>query len=556
MLCSDVLALWRFLCKGPQPDQQTCGVEVYTAPDGVGWLHDDEERRLLVRDRVRRVWDFVVRHNASRTGRRRTVVVLGTPGIGKSWTLNYFLLCLARDKLATAIVVHLAWLKSAWVIKVGQGATQQSVEFVRHDDVQYIEELKQTDTWYLYDPDEGASMPCVCNGMTIVTSSPNPKHFKNVEKRPSGETAYAFVSVPSLGELVAMRPHISAATACTEEVLRHNFSICGGVVRYVFGEPDRAVKHVQDGVQNCTLQQLQALLNQFSAGGIEEDAQAKGKWVHRLLHGFADPANPNSVDKVSVSFATKHAARQVFLAVEAREYDTLSRFMRSVIERTGGVRMLSYEVWVEWLFARRPDRTFRFTNYTLPQQGVQSGGEQKDDVRTLDIPVLSLIEAGKAADLVMSAVAQAMVKGVASLVCPTSDTHEANDHYAVFPLPQSSSSGVMEDVDDGAPAKVKWLVLMLQDTNASKHSYHPWKLVSYAEAIRQAAPNVEVHFHYCLVAPPNAKAGLCDPSAKKNRGNVSMKDAKAAHATVHKWGMWYFSEDLTLEYRLVKRRRL
>jgi hypothetical protein len=546
---TDVQDLWFHMCTKPLP---VCAgdIEVYTPPDGVHWLHDKKERWLLVRQRVKYIWNRIFQHNQLLVGGRRCVIVLGTPGIGKSWTLNYFMLRLAELPTVT-VVLHLAGQERAWLICKIDGSSR--VTLVKVSELSTLSALLDVATWYLYDPGEGEGLPAHCEGMTVVTSSPNPKHFKNVapHKRPSGESIFVFLTVLSLVELKAARPFVAVAQSCSEADLERNYTVCGGVLRQVFGDHGVAKAYVDDGVKNSTVGDLQSLGNQFHVGGVEEAAPVKGKWSHRLLHGYPDPTAPSDVTKVSLAFASDYAAKTCMSAVQKRDYDTLHEFMESVIRRTGGVRMISYEVWIQWLFAKRPDRRFDYSVYDkkLQRSKQNQPSEEKKEMYTIEVPLLTVVEAGTAVDLVMQAVADALKNGRPTLVCPTSDNHEANDHYAVFPVQRDAAA--------------VWMVLMLQDTNQRHHAYHPWKLVEYAEKIRLIAPQVPLEVHYCIVAPPNAVAGLQDAAHPKNRGKkVDETKAKATADTVNAWGVWYvaWTEDHKMSSNVghgrVKRRKM
>jgi hypothetical protein len=539
---ADMEDLWGYMCTMPHA-VRSGDIYVYTPQDGVHWLHDKEERSLLVRGRVQTIWDRILEHNGRRKGSRRCVIVLGTPGIGKSWTLNYFMLRLAQEREVT-VVVHLAGPERVWLIQKVDGTSH--VTLVKVSDLPTLGALQHGDTWYLYDPSEGDGLPAQCEGMTVVTSSPNPKHFKNVapHKRPSGESIFVFLSVLSLEELKAARPYVAAAQSCSEEDLERNFNACGGVIRQVFGDHSVAKAYVDDGVKNTTVSDLQALMNQFHVGGVEEAAPVKGKWIHRLLHGFPDPTMPLDVTKASLTFASKYAAKEVVSAAKRQEYETLHVFMESVIRRTGGVRMISYEVWMQWVFAKSPHRRFEYCLYVEKKQKGAKPTEEKKD--TIDIPELTVVEAGKASDVVMQAIADALNNGRPTLVCPTSEIHEANDHYAIFPVKRGAGT--------------VWMVLMLQDTNKRRHAYHPWTLVEYYKKIRAGAPNVQPEVHYCIVAPPDSIAGLENAAAPKNRGKVSEAKAKATATTVDSWGVWYFSwakdHELSTQFGGTKRRKI
>ncbi len=141
---------------------------VCTLPDGIVWA-TEPSNTLFVRTEAKHIWRLVCKQKEGPS------IVTGPPGIGKSWTLNYFLIELA--KAPVTVVLDLA--AARYVLQPDGTVLRYSYGEGTPDD-----ELADKRTWYLFDPDEGNSQPPLkVFAKTVVATSPN-HYVAVVEKSP------------------------------------------------------------------------------------------------------------------------------------------------------------------------------------------------------------------------------------------------------------------------------------------------------------------------------------------------------------------------------------
>jgi hypothetical protein len=191
-------------------------------PDGKQWLCGlGKEKPLFVRECYEWFYDEAVRKMSEDCP---GLIYTGNPGIGKSTWLNYALVRFLQD--GYAVVLERAKASDHFVF---QGGICTHKKHQRPDLDDFSEKAV-----YLFDPDENDSHPLESNVFTIVTSSPQEKHYKALKKLGAGR--YYFPCW-SLEELQAAKPSSMDSLQVEELFLKW-----GGIPRYVFGN----VQHIYE----------------------------------------------------------------------------------------------------------------------------------------------------------------------------------------------------------------------------------------------------------------------------------------------------------------------
>ncbi len=225
-------------------------------PDGVKWLTESRSE-LFIRPCTEKIYAKIL--SRLNDTPERGVVITGNPGIGKSWSLCYFLMVLANEK--RTVVLESADADRMWVFRA-DGTTS----VIRHPRSQDFDppELDDPHTVYLFDTaGESPREPLRVDAYTVVASSPNPANFKQFLKRVGSKLYLPCWSLEDLKCVLGFFPHI------TEEVLEERFLRFGGIPRFVLPSPDNYYEHHSDAELEFAITEcdLQSML--ISAGNIE-----------------------------------------------------------------------------------------------------------------------------------------------------------------------------------------------------------------------------------------------------------------------------------------------
>ena len=249
--------LWQTLLAGKVELKPIDGVTVAVLPDGVKWLTESRSE-LFIRPCNKNIYEMV-RKRLNGTP-ERGVVITGNPGIGKSWSLCYFLMELAKEEKPRTVVFESVALDKMWVFR--SDGTTSVIDGPRTQT--HPPEFDDPHTVYLFDTAGDAPRePLQVNAYTVVASSPNRANYKQFHKRVRSKIYLPCWSLDELKCVLEFFPHI------TDKVLDERFLQFGGIPRYVLPPPDDLAAGVSEIELDIAIKQcnLQSILD--SAGDIE-----------------------------------------------------------------------------------------------------------------------------------------------------------------------------------------------------------------------------------------------------------------------------------------------
>lgn len=248
------------------------GLEIYALSTNL--LRTEEDNTwLFVRRHAKEVWDEVLKRNLKRS------MVVGSPGIGKSFSTAYFLKrLLERNKL---VVYELRSLRSV-VIFVPPLMDEHNEEYVAYTTVHWnawspagCPALQNPEAYYIIDPAKGSASEWIASvrARTVVPPSPDLDtlgDWRKVAER-------FFLDAWTQQELLAVRPYlkVNGRELRAEEVVKNHWQY-GGIIRLVFASPD-----------------LQEAFAQLRGNALKDKKMVKAIYAQRSLGlGTKDSAKP------------------------------------------------------------------------------------------------------------------------------------------------------------------------------------------------------------------------------------------------------------------------
>jgi hypothetical protein len=223
-------------------DDVTRGTLYKLRSPGVHFLMGDSSSAsncLFVRPWADAVYNLATRHRTEMSGMPFCgALVRGTPGIGKSWWLQFVLLCLARDHPAHPVFLESVEQDAAWLLLPNGTVDLSKFHRSRGLNASAYGVLNNHETTYLFDPCGDRSVePTAVPAFRVVASSPNRGNYKQFAKNLNGVTQF-FAPTWELDELLAFAPF--AASSLSVDEIKSRFQHYGGVSRAVYAR-DRGV---------------------------------------------------------------------------------------------------------------------------------------------------------------------------------------------------------------------------------------------------------------------------------------------------------------------------
>jgi hypothetical protein len=237
-------------------------LELVMASPHVLLTDEDEAVPLFVREEQLYVAGLIEEHRRSEKG--KVVICIGSPGIGKSFSLLFLLHMYLRAGMT--VVFESVELKCMWVFSGEHKEVRRLEEprFGANDLKKLIPELYDPSTIYLFDPARTASTTAAqvlpVPAFRVVAASPNPAHYSQTVKGPGVE----MICVTALTAEVAVVQ--GGALGVEESVVLHRYEKVGGVARHLF---DKRRFEAAVSRQNEVL--LGASLKHFGAGMLAPD---------------------------------------------------------------------------------------------------------------------------------------------------------------------------------------------------------------------------------------------------------------------------------------------
>jgi len=296
-------------------DSADDAVVVVTLPESVGWVTENV-RHMFVRSCWVKLYGIIVSKMEGRAGTKAEgIILMGNPGIGKSWFLSYVLYRVASEMPTRVVVFESVAEEKLWVFGADGSVRQHDWQERRH-----LVELNNPSTIYLFDP-AGHSTgqtrePYRCIAYTIVASSPNKNNYRDMLKH-GGEIL--FMPPWLLAELRAIASFMPKPLSAEE--VEQRFARHGGISRAVLSDKPRLWDaELTRAVQSCNLDAV------MRSVGLEDAVESA---THKVVAYKVIEDGATAFTDVRVDFASPWIARQVFEQYYTAKRAELVIFLRS-----------------------------------------------------------------------------------------------------------------------------------------------------------------------------------------------------------------------------------
>jgi hypothetical protein len=283
---------------------------------------------IITRDCQRALWKEALRIMKINDS-HHDILVTGSPGIGKSRSMAFFLRLLLEN--GETVVYH-AEKDAKFILfkpklKEGGGEDEDEgnvvYEAMEAMDVSpsKIEELKNPNNFYLIDPKEDSGDPTLVEAHSLLVSSPKPERYKGfADKRPT-QTYKLYMPDAEKAELVAMRS-ILAPGGTTEEDVEGWVDNLGGRLRTVFGGVgvrETEVEGIKTDVEGMNFELLQKIMF-GNASDLESSSVRKVNAPSSRICGYSSTA-PFTRSKRKVIFVSKLVEEELAEAHARKMWD-------------------------------------------------------------------------------------------------------------------------------------------------------------------------------------------------------------------------------------------
>ena len=230
-------------------------------------LNPDDQSKpfLFVRNQTRVVWQMAMN--------KRRVAVIGSPGIGKSFSIFYFLRLLMQEN-QTFVFEARKWSR-VYLFQPGSGAYTVGSVLLEHWAPEGCKELEVSQNHYVIDPDRAEDGKVVSvSANTIIAPSPDKGHLGEFGK--TLQLVKLYNAPPTLEETLVYAGYFGVAGARTEEL----FQEFGGVLRKVLATDAQIMDHRKQRLSAIADKNL--VKNVFESGVLAESEYAK-PWSQLFL---------------------------------------------------------------------------------------------------------------------------------------------------------------------------------------------------------------------------------------------------------------------------------
>jgi hypothetical protein len=265
------------------------------------YLQSNEKNHpaIITRECQRALWKEALGIMRDKNDSHDHILVTGSPGIGKSRSMAFFLRMLLER--GETVVYHAGKEGRFFLFKPRQGGGEDEKDEgnVLYDTMSVygevspssIAELRNSGNFFLIDPQEDMKDPIEVEAHSLLVSSPKPERYKGfADKRPT-QTSKLYMPDAEKAELVAMRS-ILAPEGTTVKDVEGWFHDLGGRPRTIFGGvTDRArnVTKIKDDVSGMKIELLEKVI-WGSAGDLESSSARKGDVPSSHLCGYQSGA--------------------------------------------------------------------------------------------------------------------------------------------------------------------------------------------------------------------------------------------------------------------------
>ena len=252
-------------------------------------------------------------------------LLLGTPGIGKSYFLYYVawkLLTKLRTSMKPFKVIVQSGSEGGCHFLCSAGTIfKNSINVKEVDDSTVHKHLADANNYYLID----SSLPHFTpNAKTLLVSYPDPKLYDYYDRHSVVKKLY--MPTWSLGELEIARRNIY--TLCDETAFYANFEKLGGVPRFILYRPQHLPvedQNIMDEYIHESLALMESGKRQFIANLLSDSVFEPNEVVH-----YEVPAYDFSFKHHYVKFASLHVARIVVQGISDKQKLEMGRLLKNV----------------------------------------------------------------------------------------------------------------------------------------------------------------------------------------------------------------------------------
>lgn len=240
------------------------------------------------------------------------ILLLGTPGTGKTFFLNYVAYILLSQKRDFDVIISFNGL-ALWV---GPGDEHQLQQLQGGKiPLEFQDLLYKEHTVVLYDctGESDCEPPEFATCKVLVTSSPDARKYKQYRK---DQCQTFYMPLWTFEELELCRVHCFPTVS--EETFHDNFNIWGGVARYTIGSAAHSAKiNLQEALGSMNFSAAEQIVKRWQALYLEDAVVC-----HRLIHAqTADMAH------ISCTFASQYVCNEVFNHLASEEEQKCKRFL-------------------------------------------------------------------------------------------------------------------------------------------------------------------------------------------------------------------------------------
>lgn len=325
--------LWKSLLEGKYETIENDLVSVVKLPDKVQWL-TEKSPFLFVRKCDRDLYDIVRKLSDGKP--EKGIVITGNPGIGKSWFLSYCLLNLAQEQKTVffeSVSRNKAWLfNSDGSVNVFAPITSLAFPSTITDDANSI---------YLFDPaGKDPREPRQVSAFTVVTASPDPRHYQQFNKRIGNKKYYMPCwTRDEITSILSCFPNLNQNTV-ESRVVKY-----GGIPRYVLTETDDWHPELEKAISGANLDDLQK-----SVGGPEVLPAVSHKLLHYDPIGYVDCAvrfaSPYIADRISNKLLVEQTHKAIEFLQRSAHIPTLASVRGSLFENYAHSVLQGNGTWV------------------------------------------------------------------------------------------------------------------------------------------------------------------------------------------------------------------
>jgi hypothetical protein len=241
------------------------------------------------------------------------ILLLGTPGTGKTYFLNYVAQVLLSEKERDFDIVIAFSTFAMWVSPTGEYATEALEDGNIPLRFQQYLEIRETIVLFDCTGSGHCQPPGMAKCKVLVTSSPEFSKYSHYQKQVC-QTLY--MPLWNFEELELCRqecfPDIQA------ETLVKNFHLWGGVARYTIGDAaHNAAINLEEALGRMNFSGAEDLVKRWQTLDVQGTAVS-----HRLVH-----AQTSDMYHISCQFASQYVCDKVFSGLVSEEEEKCKRFL-------------------------------------------------------------------------------------------------------------------------------------------------------------------------------------------------------------------------------------